>query len=419
MNILWFGPLPPARTDIAGFSDRILSHFPQSFEIERLDDDCWIGELEARPLALKLNSADFCVYNIGNNPIFHSRTLEIASVHPGIVILHDRSLQDLWFARCSPDQGSSGGDKYRRLMGRWYGQEGREAADAVRRGERSLSDVAPQFPLFEPAIENALGVVVHNPTVADEITCKFPGMPVLALPLPYPTSITQTSIIAAPLTTDNRVRLLIFGHIGANRRLVEIVRAWAGTEQPDRFELHICGQVGASGDWRSTAEAAGLEHLITEHGFLSDEDLDQLIRSAHLVLNLRFPTMGEASGSQLRSWANGAVTAVSDVGWYALLPDDSVIKIQPDSEHVELIALMNRIRRGGVDRDAIVACGLKMMTAHDPRRYALKIADWMVQERKNMFRRWTERSMAMAVAKPLAEVLPFGWCPAMPARLFD
>lgn len=419
MNILWFGPLPPARTDVAGFSDRILTHFPQSIKIECLDDDSWSGDLEARPLAPKLNSADVCVYNIGNNPVFHARTLETASVHPGIVILHDRSLQDLWFARCSHDQSRSGADQYRRLMGRWYGQEGREAADAVRRGERSLADVAPQFPLFEPAIENALGVVVHNPTVADDINSKFPGMPVLALPLPYPMSITGMPIIAPPLTADNRVRLLIFGYIGANRRLVEIVQAWAETEQPDRFELHICGQVGAAGDWHSTAEAVSLGHLITEHGFLSDEELDQLIRSAHLVLNLRFPTMGEASGSQLRSWANGAVTAVSDVGWYASLPDDSVIKIQPDAEHVELVALMNRIRRGDVDRDAIVACGLARMTAHDPRRYALKIADWLAQERQNMFRRWTERSMAMAIAKPLAEVLPFGWCPSMPARLFD
>ena len=44
-----------------------------------------------------------------------------------------------------------------------------------------------------------------------------------------------------------------------------------------------------------------------EHpGFAPEEELDKAIASAHLSFNLRYPTMGEASGGILRSWALGS-----------------------------------------------------------------------------------------------------------------
>ena len=99
-------------------------------------------------------------------------------------------------------------------------------------------------------------------------------------------------------------------------------------------------------------------------GFVDDEILDQAIACSHLALNLRNPTMGEASASQLRYWSQGIASVVSDVGWYAELPDNVVLKVSPDSEHEELIYIMENILSGKQGLLDIGAAGRQYLQSH-------------------------------------------------------
>ncbi len=86
------------------------------------------------------------------------------------------------------------------------------------------------------------------------------------------------------------------------------------------------------------------------HGFVSEPVLDDALRQAHLVLNLRHPSMGEASGSQLRIWNAGAPSVVTREGWYAGLPEDVVYSVDTDNEIAQLQALFLKLaadRRAG------------------------------------------------------------------------
>src|SRR6185295_18992235 len=77
-----------------------------------------------------------------------------------------------------------------------------------------------------------------------------------------------------------------------------------------------------------------LKRQVTLHGFTSEAKLDQALSEAHLAINLRYPTMGEASGSQLRIWSHGLPSMVSKVGWYASLPAEAVAFVRPDANEV-------------------------------------------------------------------------------------
>ena len=46
-----------------------------------------------------------------------------------------------------------------------------------------------------------------------------------------------------------------------------------------------------------------------------------------VCVNLRSPTMGETSGSVIRQLSLGKPVVVSDVGWFAELPDDVALKV--------------------------------------------------------------------------------------------
>ena len=119
---------------------------------------------------------------------------------------------------------------------------------------------------------------------------------------------------------------------------------------------------------------AGRVHL---HGFVSETVLNDALRQAHLVLNLRHPSMGEASGSQLRIWNAGAPSVVTREGWYAGLPKDVAYSIEVDDEVAQLQALFLELaadRRAG---DEIGAAGRVYFEAHHaPASYAQDIVTW-------------------------------------------
>jgi glycosyltransferase involved in cell wall biosynthesis len=53
-----------------------------------------------------------------------------------------------------------------------------------------------------------------------------------------------------------------------------------------------------------------------------------------VLVNLRYPTMGETSGSVIRALSLGKPSVVSDVGWFAELPDEAALKIPVGDDEV-------------------------------------------------------------------------------------
>ncbi len=60
--------------------------------------------------------------------------------------------------------------------------------------------------------------------------------------------------------------------------------------------------------------------------------------AADVHVNLRSPTMGETSGTAIRALTLGKPLVVSDVGWFAELPDDVALKVPVDAHEVDTLA---------------------------------------------------------------------------------
>ena len=83
-----------------------------------------------------------------------------------------------------------------------------------------------------------------------------------------------------------------------------------------------------------------LKDTVKVHGYAPAADLDGALSTAGLAINLRYPTMGEASASQLRIWEHALPSLVTRVGWYASLPEDAVAHVRPENEVA--LALLRR-----------------------------------------------------------------------------
>src|SRR3982751_4611802 len=95
MKLNWFSPLPPASTDIAHYTTRVLAALCRQAEVTLwTDQDKWDNSLneyaEVRRYKLRrmrwaeLNRGDMSIYHIGNNPLFHGSVWQVSQRHPGL-----------------------------------------------------------------------------------------------------------------------------------------------------------------------------------------------------------------------------------------------------------------------------------------------------------------------------------------------
>ena len=143
---------------------------------------------------------------------------------------------------------------------------------------------------------------------------------------------------------NGTLRLVVFGFLGPNRRLGPILDVIAGLSNPD-FLLDIYGALEEPEPIDAQIARLGLVGRVRRHGFVPQAELQAALARADCAINLRFPSMGEASASQLRIWDAALPSIVTRTGWYATLPDDAVFFVEPEREAETLSAHLEALRR--------------------------------------------------------------------------
>jgi glycosyltransferase involved in cell wall biosynthesis len=338
LKINVFTPLPPVRSEIANVNVAVLRRLakdadvtiwvPQELWSLSNDDGITVRPFRADAICYgDLNNADATFFNIGNNLEAHQDIYDVALRFPGIIVLHDLSL--FHFMLELHAQGCS--YSYYDALERCHGAG---AAVTMQRAfaDGTAHDGASRFPMTLAPARMATSLLVHNSAAIDGLTAES-RMPVDYLPLP----LTAEGDMPPPRRTPQRpYRLVIFGFLGSNRRVEAIVHVLAASPVQAQFTLDIFGPYFDSERLNNLIPTLGLAGRVTLHGFVSDERLDQAIADADLAINLRYPSMGEASASQLRIWVNGTPSLVTRTQWYATIPEDCVHFIGVDTETDDL-----------------------------------------------------------------------------------
>ncbi|MBO0721751.1 MAG: glycosyltransferase, partial [Blastocatellia bacterium] len=81
----------------------------------------------------------------------------------------------------------------------------------------------------------------------------------------------------------------------------------------------------------------GLGKKVRITGYTADEDFFRYLKAVDVVVNLRYPTAGETSGTLIRSLGAGKPVIVTDFGQFGELPDDCCLKVMAGpAEEMEL-----------------------------------------------------------------------------------
>jgi FkbM family methyltransferase len=266
------------------------------------------------------------IFHIGNNRNWHEEFVAAAQHAPGVVVLHEICLQGLLteMLRAEPD----GVEIHISLMEHLYGFKGKEAAQRFWCGRSSEADLEQEFTVLPAFLQAGLATFTHT-HFAQQVVSAWHRGPIGYARLPY----AATPDSQQPVRVCNLpVRLVTFGFIAPNRRLISVLQALSTHPQRSNFELDIYGMLWEPGQIRDAIARFGLEDTVSLHGYVPETELNEALASAHLAINLRNPSLGEASASQLRIWDHALPSLVSAVGPYLEIPDNAVGFVRPDHE---------------------------------------------------------------------------------------
>ncbi|MEM8561686.1 MAG: glycosyltransferase [Pseudomonadota bacterium] len=369
MRIQWFSPIDERDSEIARYSAQLMPVLEKCASVVEIDD----GSGPVQPSWWSASSvigdndvgvAPLPIYHIGNNPL-HLPIFQRSLQEPGLVVLHDLSLVDL-ARHLSREMGEA--ELWKEMMCLQYGDELRAL---VNRSEKSVSDynkMVTQYPLFQPFLQGAMGVVVHSRYALQKVTTKLTDeRRIVQLNLPAVAPRMQSP----RKRPSEQLRFIFCGHVGPNRRLLQFMEAWSQISGPERIRLELYGNVTNDRQLMQHAQRFGIAKYLTLHGYVGEDQLEEALQSADFALNLRYPTMGEASASQLRYWSAALPTLVSDVGWYNEIPKDTVCPITIDNEIQDLRDLLESALASPERFEESGLRGLAHLKRyHDPNDYA-------------------------------------------------
>ncbi len=352
MKIAWFSPRVPEHSEIAKNTERLEAELQRRFDVRYFSEQptgfrepaadrhfpATVGHTPTE-LLLALNEVDLPIYNLGNHPAFFAKTWFLSQSKPGIVVLHDLKLhhffEGIYRERLHDER------QYLAFMEEYHGAPGLEAGRLYWKQQIFIDFMAEYFPMTAWGVRNALAVVVHTrPTL--EAVERETGLPTLLNALPYiaqtpggPASPPDGSGSFGP---ERPVRVAIFGYLNVNRRVIEFFHALAAMPERACFEVHLYGTLlqRYEDDVKRDVAALGLREQVRFHGYVTEEALDAGLGDCDLAVNLRFPTMGEASASQLRIWNHALPSLVTRIDGYASMPEDAVSFVRPEHERQDI-----------------------------------------------------------------------------------
>jgi len=338
MKLAYFSPLRPQRSGISDYSEELLPYLGAEAEITLFVDGFQptdrsltsrfeVVDYRSQPRSLnQLDRFEAAIYHMGNDHRYHAGILEATRLRSGIVVFHDFALQDFFLGLARERRDSN---LYLNEVEFCHGQTTRdEAAEALARGADPAILAQPvEFPLNRRLANSAEGIVVHSEWSRARFAAIAPGVSVTHIPMPL-----KFSDAPGPHSRLNdEVRIASFGLITPGKGIEHALRALSALKSRYRFRYSLVGEPNSFYDVRELIRRYGMEDRVEITGHVTLEEFKRRIDETDIALNLRERTVGETSASLCRLMAGGVCSIVADVGWYAELPSDCVVKMPLDS----------------------------------------------------------------------------------------
>lgn len=321
--------MPPAKSGIADYSAALVEELRKILEVQVFScEDA--GFDPAR--------FDVALYQIGNNRD-HGFCYQTALEHPGVVVIHEANLHHL-IAELTIKRGDW--DSYMRYVAEESDQAAIDYSQRVRRLE-----VGPDYegvPMLRRLLGRSKAAIVHSAHV--ERALRDAGFEKPIARIHHGAWIPQASRLdyRQKLGLDETTPLVgIFGHLKPYKRIAESLRAFRRLVRLDsRVKMILAGESHPELPLQSLIDTLDLGANVRCLGYQPIDEFVGYLAACDIVLNLRFPTVGENSGTLMRALGLGKAVIVSEVGSFCELPTSICLKAPVDqTEENHLFEYLN------------------------------------------------------------------------------
>lgn len=344
-------PVPPTRSGISAYAVDLFHSLAPYYDVTiivgnnlheqvdetldlKVEDDIWFAENHAR--------FDRIVYNFGNSP-FHIYMDGLLDIAPGIVVMHDVFLADLFFS-VDKENGAS-------FAARLCEAHGYRPLVQLSSG-MDISELVSKYPVNATVVSRAHGLIVHSET-AKSLAVKWFGdrcaddWNVIPLPRKVPAN-TNKSVARQNLNIDaNDFVVSSFGLITENKRTDKLIEAWLASKASSNegSKLFLVGELteqpfGAKVVEMARGDSAGKVILV---GWVDHPTYSNYLAASDVAVQLRTATRGETSAAALDTMKCGVATIVNANGSMADLPDHTVAKIPDEFSVQDLTDAIDRL----------------------------------------------------------------------------
>ena len=335
------------KSGIADYAEALLEPLRRRAEVE---------VFTSTPERFEASRYDAVIYQMGNNP-YHDFTYEMALRYPGLVVMHESNLHHLIAERTIK---RNDWNAYLREVEHDGGAAALEYAQRVRRLE-----VGPDYegvPMLRRLLGASRGAIAHSRYVAEDLRAQGFEGPVGIVPHgAWIPPVVDRMGARHRLGLNAQTPLVgIFGFLKPYKRIAESLRAFRRLlrVRPEA-RMILVGEPHPDLQLDSLLDTLELRAAVRVLGFTPIEEFTHLIAACDVILNLRYPTVGESSGTLLRSLGLGRPVLVSDLGSFREYPNEICLKVPVGAaeenlifEYLNLLTSRPELARGMGERAA-------------------------------------------------------------------
>jgi len=363
-KIAWVSPLPPQRSGISNYSKILLLAMKDDVEIEIYYDSVMPEEeltkkfrtLPLKKLDKNFEDYDEVIYHLGNNSEFHTNIYKYAWNYPSTVVIHDWNMHP--FMQHS-FLGTKDNDYYEDAI-KLYGEDGIKELELIKkRGYPIIS----KFPMSDKIAGISKRVIVHHKWVKDQL---YKQSNVEVIPhFSYIDLIPKNENIIEFKEKYNifnqEFLITTFGDINLNKLPninIEAVKLLLDEGYPIKF-LFVGNIMPETKVLFDELKLTHYSKYIKTTAYLDYASYYSCMYASDLIINLRNPSNGEASGTLAQSFFAEKAVVIGELAQYNEFPDEIVAgKIRYDGSEVEQLVeilkvqLENKERRESVEKMA-------------------------------------------------------------------
>lgn len=342
-------PWPMQESGIANYIYKLTPYLAEYFDIDIFVDNTvltrkqylkneygglyMLGELDQMH-----GNYNHLLYQIGNNAEHHSGVYLYLKKYPGIAEIHDYVLHPFFYHAYFLRNKR---DIYRTALIQGYGDTGAEHYQFVQ--DKRISPNNEGFPMSHSVAAISKRVLFHNHWSSAQIQ-KTKFIPLACFDkenLPAQEQEKQEEYVRKKYGLHKSEFLIsCFGFINRNKRpevVLQAIKELIGLGY--QLKLVFWGKQGMDG-LEELVNQMNLENTVSLTGYLDKPEYEAGLSLSDLVINLRYPSMGEASGTLCEAFKYGKPVLVSGINQYCEFPDEVCWKVPVGDGEVPCLVKM-------------------------------------------------------------------------------